>query len=239
MQKATITIEIEGEDIPERGRTNDALSGCLEQVRETIANAVFEATEDNGTDEMDFSVQVWLQPVAKPVRHVRVYHDHDPENPADDEGQWKPISFSTRHRNYEHPAYYLTNEEVKAKLEEGLAFWLSYYEHGQCLWYLQGHAPPGADCPWDSVDRAGILIWDHPTSEMGWTAPEDRQKDAEAFLRRYTGYCNGTVYGFEVVDENGEHIDSCGGFYTIEDLVEAVRETVPDFTVSDIGEVEF
>ena len=33
-----------------------------------------------------------------------------------------------------------------------------------------------------------------------------------------TKWCNGEVYGFELLDEQGNSIDSCGGFYDIDDI---------------------
>ncbi len=81
---------------------------------------------------------------------LHIGHDFDTENPCD-YGGWKIVSFGRKHCNYEHPDNYISsvnqyNEispkiNVLSKLRNNLAFWLSYYEHGQSRWSLMGEGP--------------------------------------------------------------------------------------------------
>lgn len=102
------------------------------------------------------------------------------------------------------------DDELAAKLESGLAFFLSYYEHGGCAWSLSDE---GMQCDFDSVSMAGILVWPHPEDEIGAKSLSDRAEDARGFLKEYNAWANGDGYGYSIEDGDGEDIDSCWGFY--------------------------
>jgi len=104
--------------------------------------------------------------------------------------------------------------------------------------YLYDHSgitinTTGFSCRWDSgqvgyifVDRATIL------KEFGSKilTKKLRQKTADilvAEIETFDKYIRGEVYGFQLVDENDNHIDSCWGFFSIEEAIEAAREYVP------------
>lgn len=145
---------------------------------------------------------------------IRLEYDTDTENPMEHDGQWTLYSFSNRHVNYKHPDEIMPDGKIpiglRRKLDVGLAFFLDYFEHGQCVWSLAGDGP---QCQWDTERRAGILIWEHSPKEMGAKDRESRAKDARDFLETYTAWCNGECYGWSIEDEDGEHIDSCWGYY--------------------------
>lgn len=156
---------------------------------------------------------------------IKLWHDDMPESPCDTDG-WKAYSFSTRHANFKDPDEFEEDEDLERKLKEGLAFKLAYFEHGQCLWSLSSEGP---QCRWDSVQFAGFLVWEQDEGDLGPTTFEERQADARAFIKRFTEWCNGEVYGYtieayskcptcgqhEEVDESVMDFDlpSCGGYY--------------------------
>lgn len=171
--------------------------------------------------------------------NIKFWHDDCAEDPCD-YGGWKVHSFSRRHYNRAEPGdigfvyddeteQYVPDEDLQAKLDAGLAFFLSYYEHGNCLWSLQGDLPAMARCPFDSVGLAGFLVWDADESDIGAKTVEDRRADAERFIERYTEWCNGHVFGYTVQAfkvceccEQDEELDeseadmylpSCGGYF--------------------------
>ena len=66
-------------------------------------------------------------------------------------------------------------------------------------------------CPWDS----GQLGFIYASRDVeGYT---DMLAGLEAEVRTYSQYLNGEVYGFDIIDEIGEIVDSCFGFYGFED----------------------
>jgi len=164
----------------------------------------------------------------KMTKTVTIGYDFDVERPDSTYDGWKPISFCRRHSNFEHPANYCLNKRenmgLRRKLQVGLAFQLSYYEHGLCTWSLRGEGP---QCRWDSVDIAGLLIWTGRPTDMGAKTYEDRRIDARNLLEEYTDWCNGNCYWFSV--EGAElPLHSCGGFIGTDQLTEAINETLDD-----------
>jgi hypothetical protein len=153
-------------------------------------------------------------------------HDHDLENPCDNDG-WKVHSFGRRHANFRDPetlglSYSLDpstglpkvmNPGLRSKLKHGLAFFLSYFEHGNCVWFLHGDEPAGVEFRWDGVKVAGLIVWEGKPGDLGPRTLEARRNDADAFLKTYTSWCNGEGYGYSVEDQDGQHVDSCFGFY--------------------------
>ena len=192
------------------------------------------------------------------MKRITLSVDDNQEKP---EGMgWKLYSFSKRHASFKHPDNFFNNDEsdttesqkeVADKLKVGHAFILSYYEHGNCVWSLQGEGP---ECRWDSVHKAGIMIYDESEcGPMGAETLEDRAKDAAGFLETYTCWCNGEVYGYQIAEvthckECGHEIvkedpdDSCWGFYgnDIEYMASEVRAALDgDADVTIAGDAKF
>ena len=160
---------------------------------------------------------------------VKFVPDSDIFNPAGDAGymdnNWRLISFNNRHISYENHEKY-TNPDIglRRKLEVGTAFYVDYFEHGDCKWSLSGTGP---NCQWDTSRMAGIIIFDN-VKDMGAKTLEDRAKDAANFLQIYTDWSNGHGHGYVIQDEDGNDLDSCFGFYdseieyTVSEIVSAL-----------------
>lgn len=172
---------------------------------------------------------------------VDIEPDEDAENPAD-EGGWKPYSFSSRHRAYQHPTKLglstelgedglpvVEDDELKQKLEDGRAFLLSYFEHGSCQWSLLDQGPK---CRFDSVRIGGLLVWEGDENDLGKTRDE-RAKSAEAFLGVYTQWCNGQVYGYSITDPTEAIQEAgCWGFFDMDQMFREIKDIVGDREVS-------
>lgn len=178
---------------------------------------------------------------------LKIECDHDAECPMDMDGQWKLVSFVERSIHYGDISEFFDEEEDGTKtlcaeyanlFKEGFAYWLDYYEHGQSMYSIHRNSQ---QCRWDTSWFAGILYWEHPQDDMGAKTPEDRQKDAEAFLNTYNDWCNGNVYGYIVEDSEFNEIDSCWGFY--EDYItEAALEAMtfePGDCVKIVGDASY
>lgn len=172
----------------------------------------------------------------------KIEPDYCPDPTEDDMG-WKLVSFSQNHSLFQHPdklfrvtrkhgslVFTARNISLRRRLDVGLAFMLSYYEHGECKWFRKGCGGPGTNCPWDGVVHAGVLIWEHGPAEIGAKTYEDRAKGADTFLRCYTDWWNGHGLSWSAVgDDNETQLDSCGGYYDsdvdylIQDMVTSAR----------------
>ena len=70
---------------------------------------------------------------------------------------------------------------------------------------------------------AGLLVWEEKASHLGPKTLEGRRQDAAAFLQTYTSWCSGEGLYYSIEDDNGNLIDSCGGFYDAEGMFEQIR----------------
>lgn len=156
---------------------------------------------------------------------LRIDFDCDASNPIEDGGPngFEFHSFNTRHGPYRHP------DEVDT---DGAAYvWvLDYAEHGRCEWSL---SVEGYRCPWDSCSGAGVLIYRGDKSDL-----PNPERTARAIVAEYTAWCNGDCYGFRLIDEDGEEVDSRWGFIGSEWAAEGIREHV-DCTDAEWDAIEF
>lgn len=166
---------------------------------------------------------------------VRLLYDRDSEDPSEFDGQWRLHSFLRDHRNCVSPSDYETIG-FRRKLEVGTAFVLDYYEHGGSMWSFHSE---GRDFDFDTSRAAGVLAWEEPVKNLGAKTYEDRKKDARIFLDTYNAWMNGEVYGYVVETADGDHVDSCFGFYgnDLEHMFEEIRDaTKGGVVVGVVGE---
>ena len=164
---------------------------------------------------------------------LEIEHDIDVEQPDSGYDGWKLISFGRKHSNYEDPDKYVKSFDrgtrevtpasvgLKRKLNVGLAFWLSYYEHGEGAWSLIGE---GTQDKWDTAYLAGLLIWTGKPGDIGAKTLEDRAEDARGFLESFNDWMNGNTFWFRLVNEDGEEIEGFGGLIGDQALSEVVGE---------------
>ena len=120
---------------------------------------------------------------------------------------------------------------------------LSYWEHSQGVWGVQGSL---SGYPWfrfDGVDLAGVWEPDdcciNELNLAGAPGSEERSNRAlelaKSACELYTHYWNGEVYGYsvELLDEIGATVadDSCWGFYGWEEVEGAINEALSSMGV--------
>lgn len=183
--------------------------------------------------------------VGKHILFFRAQVDECPPHPLDDcDGMGKIVSFCRRHVNFKSPDQVEKNPDMVP---------LSYFEHGACVWDVQGDLDTRQpDFQWDGVYFAGLWYPDEHTvadaDSRGLQGPERRQwmrEQAKVACRVYTQWCNGdiwyagvTVYETRYTDK-GEVYDkeedyrydencyeeACGGLYGTEGVKEFLAET--------------
>jgi hypothetical protein len=153
--------------------------------------------------------------------------DSDTESPNGFDCGWKLYSFSRRHGSFKDPGSF--DFDIQTKVNKGEAYWLSYYEHGNCWWGRHdGKKPAGVEFQWDGREYAGLLVWEDPTD------PTPPAKSADSFLEEYTDWANGRCFRFLIVDDDKEVIDGCGGYIGVDYFADCVAEAI-----EGRGEVEF
>lgn len=191
---------------------------------------------------------------------VTIEHDQDAQNPIEDDG-WAVHSFSHHHSNFADPEHLslggtlnadgkpsVGDPELRAKLASGLAFFLSYFEHGNATWSLFGE---GQQCQFDSVQCAGLMVWEQDEANIGAETVEDRRVDAQRCLDSYNAWCNGEVYGYLIEEQETcptckhvsemDSVESCWGFlgndldYMFSEIKRVVGEAKVTFTGDAAG----
>jgi hypothetical protein len=162
------------------------------------------------------------------LRFLRVDLDYDTDSPCESDS-WKVYSFNFRHNSYKDPFMFIDRIDqasgaimpscpgLRQKLDRGLAFWLTYTEHGDCNWYVGARRSNSGYLP------DGLMVWESKPTDLGPKTLLDREKDAEAFLAVYTDWCNGNCYGYHLKDEVGETVDSCWGFIGFDSLIAEIN----------------
>jgi hypothetical protein len=85
------------------------------------------------------------------------------------------------------------------------------YEHSGVVYKL------GSFSGFDYSNNGFYIITDKTAKELG-VKPKDYEKVIKDELEVYNKYANGEVYQYCLYDDNGEVVESCGGFYNIDDI---------------------
>lgn len=180
---------------------------------------------------------------------VRIDHDDNPGNPREDFDEASKLALS-------HKRYDLADEV-------GVP-WDSFTSHQEVIDFLNERFPGGVIVPvwgydhsglalsagdrigqfadqWDS-GQLGYAVIDAATLESEWTGTDEerRQKAVEciqAELQSYQAYLNGYVYTYAVENARGDVVDSCGGFYDIDDAMQEAKASAESYVDSDEAKV--
>lgn len=98
-------------------------------------------------------------------------------------------------------------------------------------------------CRWDS-GQVGFILANKKTilSEFGKKIVTKKLRERvsgilEGEVETYTQYLEGEIYGFQIVDEEGEVVDSCYGFYGADFLTNGMLDYI-DHTLLGVSEEE-
>lgn len=188
----------------------------------------------------------------------KIVGDECPSNPLEDcDAMGSIFSFSNRHVNS------IDKERTDQLLHEHGkdAVFLSYFEHGNCLWGVKGSMGSMPDFQWDGVGTAGLWIPDKYLIEEAEKFDEkERRAKMEEWAKQacelYTQWCNGEVYGVIVkaykakYHEEGELYDSeedyrydeevfdesVFGIYGYEHAEEEIKDNFMPWVHKELGE---
>ncbi len=178
---------------------------------------------------------------------IEICPDTDPESPR----KWDNLcEIHACHNRYnlgdEGFNYNLHDEERfnemkrEAKKNKDIVLPLYAYEHGNIALSLSNDSYP-FNCRWDSgqvgymvIRRKKALEDTIPESKIFHTALKKRcMRIAKSEIETYNQYFRGDVYGYKIEDENGDELDSCWGYYGIEDAITEAKSVV-DYRVQKV-----
>lgn len=170
---------------------------------------------------------------------VRIEYHTEPENPREDfDHMGKMVCW---HRNYRlgDKNEFSSPEEFEeyAKAEKlPLVLPLYLYDHSGLSMSVGGFS-----CPWDSgqvgwiyVTRKAILE-NFMAKKLTKKVLEQAHKVLLAEVEEFDQYLTGQVYGFIVEDKDGNHLESCWGFYGLEYCVSEARGAAETLSENLIG----
>lgn len=162
---------------------------------------------------------------------VKIFYDMDPESPR----EWDNVgTMICSHRGYTlgdeqfDPSDYEGWDDVKKSLIEthkaALILPLGLYDHSGITMYVGD-----VHDRWDG-GQVGFIYCTQEDIDREWDG--DREK-AENYLRgevkTYDQYLRGDVYGFVVEDDREGEVDSCWGFYGIEEAKDEANSNADAF----------
>lgn len=152
---------------------------------------------------------------------LEIVHDSCAESPR----EWDNLSTILAGGNYSHLGdkheFDLPNTNLQADLE-----YLMSHKDVAHVQLIFGYSHSGLtisltpySCRWDSgvfgflvITKAAIRK-EYGIKRVSKQALAKAIEVAEAEVKVLDQYVSGEVYGFQIEDKNGEHIDSCYGFY--------------------------
>lgn len=133
------------------------------------------------------------------------------------------IKFTSEIANNQKHHIELIKEEIESNTTEKVLsiYPISQYDHSGVCYSL------GNQKGFDYSNNGFYIVTDKTSNEIG-VKPEDFEEVIKAELDCYNQYCNGEVYEFVLYDEEGNIEDSCGGFYSIDEIKENLPEEFQD-----------
>lgn len=165
----------------------------------------------------------------------RIVYDECPANPRKEfDNMGTLIAFHNRYRLSDESIYNKDSfdswDELKKQIikdfNPSVILPVYMYEHGGISLSTSGFS-----CPWDSGQIGFIFLSrkkaleEYNTKRITKKIKEKIEKCLNAEIKEYSNYLNGEVYGY-VIEEDGEIIDSCYGYYGREYAEEAAIESM-------------
>lgn len=160
---------------------------------------------------------------------LRIRREPDPESPRDFDNLGVMVCW--------HPKYKLGDIQLKgrepsrwaAEIPKGsVTLPLFLYDHSGIT--MSTGAYP---CPWDSAQVGFIYATPEKIRETFGVQriSQKRRLEAEEMLRTevglYANYLEGNVWTYQLFDEHGNEVESCGGFYGSTLQESAIRRELP------------
>lgn len=183
-----------------------------------------------------------MQPIQE-IEHrhhtIKVYYDEEPHgSPRDWAIMGTMTCFHSRYLLGDKHEY--TVEELQEIVErpDVIALPLYLYDHSGITMSTRPFS-----CPWDSGQVGYIWVTKEKIREEFKVkrVTEKIEEKALKFLRDevyiYDLHIRGEIYGYVIEDDQGEHIDSCWGFYGDPDeyMIDQAIELINDITKEQEG----
>ena len=166
---------------------------------------------------------------------IRILPDDDPMNPRTEfDNLGTMVCFHKRYnlgdnehglRSCDFTGWDALEEYLEDELDAVVVMPIYMYDHSGITIRTSEFS-----CPWDSgqigfiyVERATVLK-EYSRKRLRQKMLEQTREILRAEVRVYDAYLSGNACGWIVEDAEGEHLDSCWGYYEMDDALECARE---------------
>lgn len=163
---------------------------------------------------------------------INIDYDPSPESPR----EWDDLStIYSNSRRYDFDGHGIEEliQEVDGNIYDNVIPWnligKKYYYRKVWMYDHSGVTVRTAEeNPWGNMGYMawdsglmGVIVVDKKKAKKEW--PTNTKARAEKWLdgeiENLDTYCRGEIYGYEVLDENEDVIDSCWGFYDLDECI--------------------
>jgi hypothetical protein len=138
---------------------------------------------------------------------VKIFQDPDAEAPDNNEDDLFIVTARNRHFQPKTPRGLTVDDVAERDFRKDYhVLPLFAYIHSGIALSLGREYP--FDCPWDAGQIGVVCVG----KRAGFS---DIHKAADGLVETWNQYLSGDAYGY-AVEENGEHLDSCWGFYGLD-----------------------
>ena len=156
---------------------------------------------------------------------LRIIQDENPNDPREDDNLTKMVCFHNRYdlgdkHNYNEDDYN-SWDELKKAIEDTekpvVILPLYLYDHSGIT-----ISTTEFTCNWDSGQIGFVYITNERINELGCVIKNEETindyikrltRYLQEEVKQYDQFIQGDIYGFKLIDPDGEEIDSCWGFY--------------------------
>lgn len=111
------------------------------------------------------------------------------------------------------------NDEAHAIAKKYHVFPLEAYIHSGVALYLAGEA--STDRQWDVSPLGTVFV-----SRKEWRTRAQAEEAARSLIAEWNQYLIGDVYTIDILNQDGDTVDSCSGFYGYDDALQSAKEMV-------------
>lgn len=166
---------------------------------------------------------------------IEIHQDEDPDSPRN----WDNLGTII----YWHRRYLLGDQNGQKEFGNAKEFlkWAKEKEALMLPIYLYDHSgitiSTGAfSCPWDSGQVDWIYVLpekirqEYSCKRITKVVRERAMKVLQAEIQTFDEYLQGEVYGYMVMDDDWEHIDSCWGYFGSDKdyMIQCAKEAIDD-----------
>ncbi len=179
---------------------------------------------------------------------IKIYDDTNPSSPRKDDNMGTMICFHNCYKlgdedhGFDSDDYNGWDEMKEAILKKhagGVILPLFLYDHSGITMNTTGFS-----CPWDSgqvgfiVASAKAIKDNYMENELTPELLEKAEKLLVAEVDTYAKYLEGDVYGYKIFNlemdgKKGDKVDSCWGYYGLDECMEEAVSLAREFTIDD------